>query len=65
MTVKLFKCEDHLLEARKNINLLYKNAKESRSLLQETLSVKLRYEEIIKNILKNEKEEGANKLTAR
>ena len=65
MTVKLSKCEDHLLEARKNINKLYKNAKESRSLLQETLSVKLRYEEIIKNILKNEKEEGANKLTAR
>ena len=54
-----------MIEARKNLNRLYKNAKESRLLLQETLGVKLRYEEIIKNILKNEKEEGANKLTAR
>ena len=64
LTAKLSKCEDHLIEARKNLNRLYKNAKESRLLLQETLSVKLRYEEIIKNILMNEKE-GAEKLTVR
>ena len=52
--MQLEKCEAALKESKKTINRMVKNGQEMRQLLEDTLNVKLRYEEIIKAILFNE-----------
>lgn len=53
--MKLEKRDATLQDTKKTINKLVKSGQETRQLLQDTLNVKLRYEEIIKAILENEK----------
>ena len=53
--MKLEKRDSTLQDTKKTINKLVKSGQESRQLLQNTLNVKLRYEEIIKAIVENEK----------
>ena len=54
--MNLEKREATVLESKKTINKLVKSAQESRQLLENTLNVKLRYEEIIKALMDNEKQ---------
>ena len=53
--MKLEKRDATLQDTKKTINKLVKSGQETRQLLQDTLNVKLRYEEIIKAIMENEK----------
>ena len=53
--VKLEKRDATLQDTKKTANKLVKSGQETRQLLQDTLNVKLRYEEIIKAIMENEK----------
>ena len=53
--MKLEKRDSTQQDNKKTINKLVKSGQESRQLLQNTLNVKLRYEEIIKAIVENEK----------
>ena len=55
--------EQQLNEAKQQIKKLNKNDKQVSNLLQQTLNVKLRYEEIIKNVIENEK--SGNSLTVK
>ena len=54
LDLRLAKRDAALQDSKKTMNKLIKGATESRQLLQDTLNVKLRYEEIIKAILENE-----------
>ena len=53
--LKLEKRDTAIQESKKTVNKLVKSGQETRQLLQDTLNVKLRYEEIIKAIMENEK----------
>ena len=55
--------EQQLNDVKQHIKKLNKNDKQVSNLLQQTLNVKLRYEEIIKNVIENEK--SGNALTVK
>ena len=55
LSMKLEKRDTALQESKKTISRMVKNGQETRQLLQDTLNVKLRYEEIIKAIMENER----------
>ena len=54
LDLRLAKRDAALQDSKKSMKKMIKSAHEARKLLEDTLNVKLKYEEIIKAILKNE-----------
>ena len=59
MTQTLERTERELRESQKDLAKLMKGATDTQQMLVDTLNVKLRYENIIKNLIANDEEESS------